>query len=1697
MKKEIMFGTAIFVIALSALLLFTVSFSEEGSLINLFGTQENLEPQFSSGGVERNSTNSLSEELEEQIMQGLNAWETNGSEVYFEDNKVYISAVDNTNEPIIRLISKQYSGDINIAFGFNTQEIQPVKAGYNRHLESVNKSYTCDYEFNYTTSPKHFMCYREHTFVNSTPDYTEILFERDFESGDLPAKTAYWTEQKEVWDDVSGQFEKTTFFLNNTDTWYYKENFNVNANQTYELKINLQPKYITTEPAKYWVAFWPSDKTIKEAIEAGQFYALDPWTVNLNTDIISYWKLDDNNLTDSLGANDGINQGSTNTSGIILDGRAFDGISQRIDTAVFNNISSLSFWFKIGDTSGGLIEVLGQQFDATERVGDFFFLVHTDGAIDFGVYEPALNYFGSLTTIVDDDAWHHVVIVSGTGGLRMYIDGDTASPEINDTTTVTLGDLSINNFTLGARGANGVWQYGNSSIDEVAIWDRRLTAAEAIQLYNGGSGIQYTDEFGNVPTVVLNAPANDTNIFQLRDVNFNASLVTDDINLVNVSVEIDGVINQTNSSGINGSSYNFLVTDLSDGWHNWTIVAFDNDSTQNTEEVRTFFIDFTEAPTVTLNEPTNSSVLFVGDINFSYTPTDNAGYVLAELFMNSSLVNFTYDQVVSYSNITDINKSDYGQVLRRDGVDYLFTLDTTYEKMTIFNVQDVATPTFVANASNGTCIQQALDFSPDGNYAYTASYSNSAFCVWDIINISNPTVISVLTNVTNLFRAENIYYVNKFGFDWAIVPANTFTNAINITDPYNPQIVSWYGDAHTGGSDAIFIDDYIYTTFDDYGIHVINFTDYTNMNLIAEYAMSSLHTEAIQQDRNNATIIYLTYSFGGSPRDLIRSYDIQDIENSLGLIDSYQNTSYLDSFDDFFVNDDGMTGIGMGATSGGVLLLNISNPFSITHASSTGGLPVQSADSIQSARIWMDNRTGYVYAFKNENVNGVQIYDLVSNRTLSGWGVRELNQTALVNNTINFINLTGLSQGTYLWNIRVTDDEGYSVFAPNNFTVTIAPEPDAPTVTLISPANNSYSSSQNITYEATAVSTQGIANVSYILDDVYDQTNTTGINDSSYFFNDTLSDGTYVWKIEACDPANRCTNQSRTINVDATFPSINLTAPINRTILTTGDTLWVNWSVSDTNLEECWYQYNNVNNTVTCGAGAQSFSYEGPTSLLFYANDTAGNIAIEPRAWTADLRIINETFSATTVETALEIFSIDLEYTSADWISATAILSYAGIGYVGTGSGAGDNVQFNYTLSVPSINFTINNTFNWTITLTNGTGPFNFSTTNHNQTVSKINFTLCDYSEDPQLFFQTFSTTAPTTAVNATFQSTWDIKDTSGGASVLVQSYQDLSETNSSWGFCIEPSITNYTVSVDITVDATDYTPTAHYIVDTDVSSPGENISIYLLNDSLSTLTEIIIRDQDNQPVQGALTTIQRYDLGTDTYYNVGMTRSDSSGSDLAYLNWFNDWYRFIIVFEGEVVAQDGPKKVSSTPQIFRIGEVAGSDYEKFRNIDYSLLFNESTDNFVLTFVETTGEVTEMCLRTIKRNVTQDYIICDVCETSSSATLYCNIAAWGNGTFIADFYATGSPAYWIEQLVQLQGGQNELYELIGNDDGTGMAIIFAGLVLAFFLISPALAVFGVILGMIGAIALGFQPLDYSAFIGIVVVGVAIMWAVQR
>jgi hypothetical protein len=137
--------------------------------------------------------------------------------IYIDDNNVYLSAYPHTLSEsgyvYFNLTSKQYSGNIDFLFGFNSFQCKPISA--------------------------------------------EVLI-------------------ADNWIDISDRFNSINYNYDGLNKWYHLNEISIYSNTNYTLRAYLQINKISTG-GKYGVAVKPSAETISQSINNGHFYYLDPW----------------------------------------------------------------------------------------------------------------------------------------------------------------------------------------------------------------------------------------------------------------------------------------------------------------------------------------------------------------------------------------------------------------------------------------------------------------------------------------------------------------------------------------------------------------------------------------------------------------------------------------------------------------------------------------------------------------------------------------------------------------------------------------------------------------------------------------------------------------------------------------------------------------------------------------------------------------------------------------------------------------------------------------------------------------------------------------------------------------------------------------------------------------------------------------------------------------------------------------------------------------------------------------------------------------------------------------------------------------------------------------------------------------------------------------------------------------------------
>lgn len=212
----------------------------------------------------------------------------------------------------------------------------------------------------------------------------------------------------------------------------------------------------------------------------------------------AYWKLDEasGTLVDSHGSFDGTNQGATfGATGKINDAMDFESTEDdEIEMGASNDFDfqgttefSVQAWINLESlpTGGGRMFVFAHD-GTTQQYGCK--VEHTDATDDVTI-KNEINGAAVLdgVTALSTGTFFHCVWVFKNDDELLYVDGSEDNTRGSRT--------SINNGTdvvalIGAR-THAVNDPFDGIIDEVAVWDKALSAAEVSSLYNGGSGLPY------------------------------------------------------------------------------------------------------------------------------------------------------------------------------------------------------------------------------------------------------------------------------------------------------------------------------------------------------------------------------------------------------------------------------------------------------------------------------------------------------------------------------------------------------------------------------------------------------------------------------------------------------------------------------------------------------------------------------------------------------------------------------------------------------------------------------------------------------------------------------------------------------------------------------------------------------------------------------------------------------------------------------------------------------------------------------------------------------------------------------------------------------------------------------------------------------------------------------------------------------
>jgi parallel beta-helix repeat protein len=1022
---------------------------------------------------------------------------------------------------------------------------------------------------------------------------------------------------------------------------------------------------------------------------------------NLDNSLVSWWRMDDVNASGSPSDYLGVNNGTAFGDAIQTDagkfgkGFNFDGSGDYINVSsntgnlgITGNIT-ISTWiyanyakksqniinkYQANSPWKGYSIALGQQASDT-------------GKFDYwdGTAWRTSNY------IVPDKTWTHLVVTQNITNITFYVNG----APVSSITGAALSIATTEPFLIGCNAGGN--PYFNGSIDEVMIFNRSLSASEITSLYNA-TKLQYTQAglaegshsykaytqdlaanlvsstsnflvdtinpninfTGPTPStgtqsstsIYVNISSSDTNqhyVFsdfdrsnvlwmRMDDVNAsgsptdlsswsnNGSKVGDaiqtDSGKFGKGFSFDGAGDYVSAGSLNSDAFTFSAWFRFNGWG--TIFGLKNVSNQ--PEITVWS---NSLPIIYLS---GNCYRYLSGIAF-----DNNWHYIAVIINQSNKVDCNaifansyysldgnYVSLASGNNGTPVSyfTGNYylggfaGTRYFNGSIDDVLIFNRTLSQQEISALYNASANQYYNNFTNlaqgtHTITGYAVDSAGNRNQTETRNVT--------VETGSNVTLCRVLDQANTVYTLTRSISVNGTCF---IISANNITlnmNGFNITG----NITSGYGVIMENYSSMTLKNSKIYSF--DYGIYLNTSSDSVLDNITINNTDEGIYLSSGSKNNILSNIItnnnYYGITLSSSSNNTFTNITAQsDIMGGIYLYNSLNNNlmnlTTSNNHQGIYLyksSNNTLTNILANNNSDGIYFASSSNNLLINLTSNDNfkGVYLYFSPNNQFTSITINNNSYGIHLysnssniFKNGNVSSSTDYDIylastsVNNTFLNmsynlsrenvdpgSQLVRKWYYSTYVNDTLGAMisgaNITAYNvTGVYQFNLT-TGSDGYTL--------------QTPIIDYVNNGTRSYYSNYNIS----------ATNASYL----------------------TVSHGLNITLLQ---------NYHDVFTLDNSAPSISMVYPTNTTY--SNYVTSMNYTSSDSNLQACWFSWNNgiTNMTMTCGTnltGLNGNSSLGSNTWKVWANDSSGNVNSSSVTFTVDNVIPAVNFTGPTPST--------------------------------------------------------------------------------------------------------------------------------------------------------------------------------------------------------------------------------------------------------------------------------------------------------------------------------------------------------------------------------------------------------------------------------------------------------------------------------
>lgn len=279
------------------------------------------------------------------------------------------------------------------------------------------------------------------------------------------------------------------------------------------------------------------------------------------------------------------------------------------------------------------------------------------------------------------------------------------------------------------------------------------------------------------------------------------------------------------------------------------------------------------------------------------------------------------------------------------------------------------------------------------------------------------------------------------------------------------------------------------------------------------------------------------------------------------------------------------------------------------------------------------------------------------------------------------------------------------------------------------------------------------------------------------------------------------------------------------------------------------------------------------------------------------------------------------------------------------------------------------------------------------------------------------------------------------------------------------------------------------------IGTDYEVLSLYLVSNSSTDHQDITfnVRDYTDNNIESADVKALKYDITTGNYIFIDSCRTNFLGTCTMNLAFNTEYYKFQVEYNSETMLTTNPTYITSTSYVLRIdvGEDYTSDYFNFMDIDASLVFNNDTNNFRLTYNDNNDLASNFCLYVYSFRYLEQTLVGSSCSQTSSGTVLVPITPL-NGTYYVAYAYYNNPAIFLISA-SYEVPISESFSSQGIFLQILLTITFAVASLKFIEFTGLSVSLSLILGKL----INLNTLGWEAILGILVASIVVIFVLRR